>query len=183
MNTLTALVLTGFLGMNLSTEPAVAESVETISESTPSQSQQIWGCSARNATRSYVVDQLNPNSNRFDMAIYAANRDDYSGYIGTVEITLSETEAAVVGIGETFNSTLKVNALGPTVAFGVNDSVTGQATGRCYVQWQMADDDTRHLVRQCFALYTRRYGSLPEVSRFGCTVDPASSIEDLTEEE
>ena len=155
------------------------------------QSQQIWGCGAENRQRRYVVDQLDRTADSFDMAIYEKNRGDEGDYIGTVEISVvpevSELSGREVsglsGRGETFDSTLEVNAFGPTVVFSVEDSSTGRASGRCSVQWQMADSDTRRLVRQCLALAARREEGISEVSRFGCTTNPDSSLDASSDEQ
>ena len=147
------------------------------------QRQPIWGCSADSGERRYVVDQLTRDANSFDMAIYErkqkmVDRTDGGDYIGTVQVDVISKESAVIGRGQTFNSTLEVGALGRTVAFDVKDSVAGSASGRCYVQWQMEDSKTRRLVRQCFALAGGEVG-IAEVQRFGCTADPSNYMEKI----
>jgi hypothetical protein len=147
-----------------------------------SQGQQIWGCRAEGTKRIYVVDQLNRDANSFDIAIYERSRkynEDNGKYIGTAQVNVTQKEPELVGRGQIYNSTLEVNAFGRTVAFHVRDSVDGQASGRCSVQWQMADSEMRRLVRQCLALVESKYNAVPEVARFGCTVHPSSYIEEL----
>jgi hypothetical protein len=150
-----------------------------------SQGQQIWGCRAEGTKRIYVVDQLNRNANSFDMAIYERSRKsngdnwDNGKYIGTAQVNVTQKEPGLVGRGQIYNSTLEVNAFGRTVAFYVKDSVDGQASGRCSVEWQMADSETRRLVRQCLALVESKYNGVSEVARFRCTGDPSSYIEEL----
>ncbi len=147
------------------------------------QRQPIWGCRADSGERRYVVDQLTSNANSFDMAIYErkqkmVDRTDGGDYIGTVQVDVISKDSALVGRGQTFNSTLQVGALGKTVAFTVEDSVAGSASGRCGVQWEMEDSKTRRLVRQCFALAGGE-SHLAEVQRFGCTTDPSAYMEKI----
>jgi hypothetical protein len=144
-----------------------------------SSSQKIWGCRAESSTRIYVVDQLNDAENSFDVAIYEKSRGDEGDYIGTTQVNVTRKTPDLVGSGQTYNSTLEVNALGRTAAFAVRDSVAGQASGRCSVQWQMADSATRQQVRQCLALVARQSNTVPETARFGCTANPSSYIEEL----
>ncbi len=150
-----------------------------------SQGQQIWGCRAEGTKRIYVVDQLNRDANSFDMAVYERSRK-YNGdngddgkYIGTAQVNVTQKEPELVGRGQIYKSTLEVNAFGRNVTFHVRDSVDGQASGRCSVQWKMADSEMRRLVRQCLALVESKYNAVPEVARFGCTVHPSSYIEEL----
>jgi len=147
------------------------------------QRQPIWGCSADSGERRYVVDQLTLDANSFDMAIYERkqkmlDRTDGGDYIGTVQVDVISKESAVIGRGQTFNSTLEVGALGRTVAFDVKDSVAGSASGRCYAQWQMEDSKTRKLVRQCFALAGGE-SNLAEIQRFACTTHPSTYMDEI----
>lgn len=146
------------------------------------QSRQIYGCHAESRERLYEVDQLSRDAKSFDMAIYQkklANSIQDSDYIGTVQVNVTSKGSDLVGVSQTSNSKLTVNAFGRTVAFIVEDSVVGSASGRCDVAWQMADSKTRRLVRQCLALVARKYGSVPEVARFGCTGDPSAYIDEV----
>ena len=147
------------------------------------QRQPIWGCSADSGERRYVVDQLTLDANSFDMAIYERkqkmlDRTDGGDYIGTVQVDVISKDSALVGRGQTFNSTLQVGALGKTVAFTVEDSVAGSASGRCYAQWQMKDSKTRKLVRQCFALAGGE-SNLAEIQRFACTTHPSTYMDEI----
>lgn len=153
-----------------------------------SQSQEIWGCNADGGERTYVVDQLNTNSDNFDMAIYnrvSINSDIYGeeakNYVGTVQVNVTQKGSGVelIGRGQTSNSTVEVNAFGRTPAFSVRDSVNGQASGRCFVQWKMADNETRRLVRQCLAFGARKFGHLAEIQLNGCIGNPSSYLEEL----
>lgn len=149
--------------------PAVSPSPST--QPSNGQIQQIAGCSALGGTRKYVVDQLIPRGNSFDIAIYQGSGDKYSDYIGTVQANRTQDGTYST---QTHNSKLEVFAFsGRTSDFTVKDSVSGEASGRCWVQWEMADSKTRQLVRQCLALIERKYGSPPEVARNGCIGNPS----------
>ncbi len=140
-------------------------------------SKQIWSCQAESATRKYVVDQLDRDGTGFDMAIFSQDKGDDRDYLGTIAITATKTSSEYIGKGLTNSSNIDVNAFGRTVAFSVNDSQAGLASGRCSVNWQMADDPTRRLVRQCLANASQASsGNIPEVARFACTTDPAKAI-------
>lgn len=185
MDKFLAIVLVSAIGTGFSPELVVAQEREA--EPSTTTSEPIWGCSAGNQSRRYVVDQLRLSADSFDIAIYTSNRGrgDDRDYIGTVKITLDaeSTDSSSLyfaGRGETFNSSLEVSGLGRTVAFSVDDSVTGLASGRCSVQWQMADRGMRRLVRQCLALVARKDGGAAEVSRFGCTTAPESYMEEFS---
>jgi len=145
------------------------------------QSRQIWGCGAENSKRRYVVDQLNRADNSFDIAIYQGTqgKGDDSDYSGTVRVDVTQKDPTLVGHGQTSNGTLNVAAFGRSTIFTVEDKIGGSASGRCFVQWQMADASTRRLVRQCLALATRKSGGLAEVERYACTADPRNYIEEL----
>jgi hypothetical protein len=156
--------------------PAVSASPAI--QASSSQDQHIYGCNASNGKQMYVVDQLSPTSDNFDVAIYNGE-DSYSNYVGTVQINVTQKGGDVVGRGQTSKSTIEVNALGRTPAFFVRDSVNGQASGRCYVQWEMANNQTRRLVRQCLAFAARKFGSLAEVQRNACIGAPGSYLEEL----
>lgn len=153
---------------------SIAQSPSPTTQISPSQ--QIFSCNASNGTRTYVVDQLTSKEKSFDIAIYEGRGDNAAAYIGTVQANLIKDQTYSA---QTFNSTLDVFALGRTPAFIVKDSINGQASGRCYVQWQMADNQTRRLVRQCLALAAHKYDSVPEVTRNACTTVPSSSIWEL----
>ena len=167
-------------GLAVSTAQALTPTVSPSPVIQPSnvQSQQIWGCRAQNGTRTYVVDQLSRDANDFDMAIYVGV-EHVSTYIGTVPVNVIQKDPELIGRGQTFDSTFEVNAFGKTVAFTVQDSVVGQASGRCSVQWQMADKETRRLVRQCLALAAHRFRNLAAVEEYGCETDPSSALEEL----
>jgi hypothetical protein len=167
------------LAVSVTQSPTPAISPSPATQPSNGQSQQIWSCSASSRERTYVVDQLSLDINNFDMAIYETSRGDDGDYIGTTQVNVTQKAPELVGHGQTFNSTFEVNAFGRTVAFNVQDSVAGQASGRCDAQWQMADGKTRRLVRQCLALVARRLNGVPEVARFGCTSNPNSYIEEL----
>lgn len=153
---------------------SIAQSPSPTTQNSPSQ--QIFSCNASSRTRTYAVDQLIPQGKSFDIAIYEGTGENAAAYIGTVQANLIKDQTYSA---ETFNSTLDIFALGRTPAFIVKDSINGQASGRCFVQWQMADSETRRLVRQCLALVARKYDSVPEVVRAGCTGSPGSYIEEL----
>lgn len=159
-----------------SSTPSISGSLAT--QPSSSQSQQIWACNADGGERRYVVDQLNRNSDNFDMAIYNG-REEPGNYVGTVQVNVTQKDPEVIGRGQTSNSTVEVNTLGRTPAFTVRDSVNGQASGRCFVQWQMADNETRRLVRQCLAFAARKFVHLAEVSQNACIGHPSSYLEEL----
>lgn len=159
-----------------SSTPAVSASPAI--QTSSSQGQRIWGCNASDGKRTYIVDQLSSNSDSFDMAIYNGE-ESYSNYVDTVQINVTQKGSDVVGRGQTPKSTVEVNALGRTPAFIVRDSVNGQASGRCSVQWKMADNQTRRLVRQCLAFAVRKSDSLAEAERNACIGDPDSYLEEL----
>jgi hypothetical protein len=144
-------------------------------------SKQIWSCQAESATRKYVVDQLDRDGTGFDMAIFSKDKGDHRDYIGTTTITASQTNPEYIGKGAADSSNITVNAFGRTVAFNVNDSGAGSATGRCSVNWQMADGQTRRLVRQCLANAANQIpdGNIAEVTRSACTNDPTKTIASL----
>lgn len=145
----------------------------------PSSSQLIWGCRAENETRIYEVDQLKRDEGSFDMAIYERRSGVEGRYIGTAQVNVSQKEPELIGSGETFNSTFTVAAFGRTVAFNVQDSVSGSASGQCAVQWRMADRETRRLVRQCLALAASIDGFAAALVEHACTNNPESYIEEL----
>lgn len=163
----------------LSSTPITIAQVPSTPSAQPSPSEQIWGCRAENGTRIYEVDQLKRNEDSFDMAIYERRSGVEDRYIGTAQVNVSQIEPELIGSGQTFASTFTVAAFGRTVAFNVQDSVSGSASGRCTVQWRMADRETRRLVRQCLALAASRDGNVVSVQEFGCTTDPESYIEEL----
>lgn len=186
ISSVTLISLSGISACTVETTPNVpaaqsstpAVSASPAIQASNNQVQRIWGCNASGGKRTYIVDQLSSNSDSFDMAIYNGE-ESYSNYLGTVQINVTQKGSDVVGSGQTSKSTVEVNALGRTPAFIVRDSVNGQASGRCSVQWEMADNQTRRLVRQCLAVAARKFGSLPEVARNGCTGDPGSYLEEL----
>lgn len=164
--------------------PSISGSLAT--QPSSSQSQEIWGCNAGNGKQKYVVDQLNRNSDNFDMAIYNGVSNDIYGeeagnYVGTVQVNVTQKGSGVevIGRGQTSNSTVEVNAFGRTPHFSVRDSVNGQASGRCYLQWQMADNETRRLVRECLAFAARKFRHLAQVSQTACIGNPSSYLEEL----
>jgi hypothetical protein len=134
---------------------------------------QIWSCRAESSTRIYIVDQLDRNGPGFDMAIFSKDKGDDRDYLGTIAIT-AQTNPDYIGKGVTNNSNIEVNAFGRGPAFNISDSKAGTASGRCSVNWQMADDQTRRLVRQCLANASLAAGgNISEVARFACTNNPA----------
>ncbi len=164
--------------MNLSSKNAIATSILiglTAPPITPAIAAptQIWSCRAESSTRIYIVDQLDRNGPGFDMAIFSKDKGDDRDYLGTIAIT-AQTNPDYTGKGITNNSNIEVNAFGRVPAFNISDSKAGTASGRCSVNWQMADGPTRRLVRQCLANASLvNAGNIPEVTRFGCTTDPA----------
>ncbi len=166
----------------LSWAPIATAQSPSANSTQPSLTQQIWSCRAENGTRIYVVDQLKRDEESFDMAVYeqtAADYEEADKYIETVQVNVSQTESELIGSGETSDSTVTVSAFVRTVAFNVQDSIAGSASGRCDVQWQMADRETRRLVRQCLALAASGGSNVASVERFACTGDPESYIEEL----
>ncbi len=145
-----------------------------------SNSKQIWSCQAENATRRYVVDQLDLENPEFDMAIYIKNKGDDRDYNTTITIIADETRPQYIGNGVLNNDRIKVSAMGRTVAFSVDDSKAGVSFGRCWANWEMADPQTRRLVRLCFATASQESGgSLAEVTRAGCTTNPVGVLASL----
>jgi hypothetical protein len=182
MNRLISSRLVMFLGLLITSMSIVPE----VSYAQTSPSKTIWGCSAGNSKLQYVVDQLDRNANSFDLAIYKQYRADgvnseaqYANYIGTVQVNVVQKEPELLGNGSTYKSTFIVNAFGRTVNFTIRDSSSGEANGRCYVQWEMSDSKTRQMVRQCLALAARKYGGVAEVTRNGCIGDPSATIEEI----
>jgi hypothetical protein len=160
------------ISMSLTFLPAVAHAAPIPNR--------IWSCQAENGTRKYMVDQINPNGTQFDLAIFSQNKGDERDYIGTITIEGSQTDTEYRGKGVTYNSTIDVVAFGRGPNFGITDSTTGSASGKCSINWQMADNQTRRLVRQCLASASQKFdGNISEVTRFACTNDPAKVIESL----
>jgi hypothetical protein len=144
---------------------------------------QIWSCQAESATRKYVVDQIDRDGTEFDLAIFSKDKGDDRDYLGTIAITAGLTNTEYRGKGVTDNSTIDIFAFGRGPAFGVDDSKAGKATGKCSVNWQMADSRTRRSVRQCLANASKASGgNIAEVTRFGCTTDPAKGAAALKPE-
>jgi hypothetical protein len=160
-NTIATSILIGLTATTIT--PAIAAPTPT----------QIWSCRAESSTRIYIVDQLDRNGPGFDMAIFSKDKGDDRDYLGTIAIT-AQTNPDYIGKGVTNNSNIEVNAFGRGPAFNISDSKAGTASGRCNVNWQMADSQTRRLVRQCLASASQSSdGNIPEVTRFACTNDPA----------
>jgi len=113
------------------------------------------------------------------MAIYQGTKRDEADYLGTVRIAVTQKDPDLVGRGQTSGGTLNVSAFGRGTGFTVEDKVNGSASGRCSVQWKMADALTRRQVRQCLAFVVRKGGGIAEVERFGCTSDPKAYMEEL----
>lgn len=107
-----------------------------------SNSKQIWYCQAENQTRYYVVNRLDLNNPEFDMEIQSKEQGDdrnyIRNYIGTIPIKIDETRSDYVGTGRTYNSRITVSAFGRTADFRVDDSRTGSAFGRCWVNGKEA---------------------------------------------
>jgi hypothetical protein len=144
---------------------------------------QIWSCQAESATRKYVVDQLDPDGTEFDLAIFSKDKGDDRDYLGTIAITAAMTNTEYRGKGVTDNSRIDIFAFGRGPAFGVDDSKAGKAAGKCSVNWQMVDSRTRRSVRQCLANASKASGgNIAEVTRFGCTTDPAKGAAALKPE-
>jgi hypothetical protein len=166
--------------MNFSSKNTIATSILiglTATTITPAiaapATNQIWSCRAESSTRIYIVDQLDRNGPGFDMAIFSKDKGDDRDYLGTIAIT-AQTNPDYIGKGGTNNSNIEVNAFGRGPAFNISDSKAGTASGRCDVNWQMANSQTRRLVRQCLANASlANAGNITEVTRFGCTNDPA----------
>jgi hypothetical protein len=137
----------------------------------------IWSCEAESATRKYVVDQIDPKGSTFDMAIFSKDKGDDRDYLGTIAITAALTNTEYQGKGRFDSSNITVNAFGRGPTLGVEDSKAGSANGRCSVNWQMADNQTRRSVRQCLANASKASGgNIAEVTRFACTSDPEKGI-------
>lgn len=147
------------------------------------QSRKIYGCHAEGRERLYEVDQLSSDAKSFDVAIYQKKSDKsvhHGDYIGTVQVNVTSKGSGLVGLSQTSNSNLTVNAFGSTAfAFAAKDSVVGSASGRCDVAWQMADSKTRRLVRQCLALVARKYSAVSEVDHLRCINDPSAYIDQV----
>ena len=143
-------------------------------------SEPIYSCEALgdNFKRQYIVDQLKRSGDSFDVAIYEGGGGD-NRYVGTVTIKATKQNGGIVGIGKTYDGTIEISALQRFTTINVQDSVTGYAFGKCFRNWQMADNNTRKLIRQCFALAARKYGSIAEVTRNGCIGDPSGMIEEI----
>jgi hypothetical protein len=139
--------------------------------------QQIWQCGAF-GKRSYVIDRLTLNSTSFDMAIYEGD-SVYGNYIGTIQVKVTDNNSGIIGHGQTANSTIEVGAMGRFPALSVKDSVAGNASGRCSVDWKLADGATRRLVRQCLAVVSGKGNdSTAEVARYGCETNPKQYMEE-----
>jgi hypothetical protein len=136
---------------------------------------QLWSCQADSSTRKYIVDQLDRDGTGFELAIFNKDKGDDRDYIGTITIAKAPGSAEYIGKGVTDSSTIDINAFGRTVNFSVIDSKAGTAAGKCRINWQMADSQTRRLVRQCLANTANQSpgGTIAEVTRFACTTDPA----------
>ena len=150
--------------------------------STPISNKQIWSCSATSGSRTYIVDQLILEDGTFDMAVYQGSPQKASGYTGTVTINSTFKNRDLVGNGNTYDSTIEVQAFGRTPSFSVRDNMYGEASGTCYVRWDMADSDTRKLVRQCLASAKRKYGGIAAVNERGCSNDPRAMIQNMRNE-
>jgi hypothetical protein len=139
--------------------------------------QQIWQCGAF-GKRSYVIDRLTLDSTSFDMAIYEGD-SVYGNYIGTIQVKVTDNNSGIIGHGQTANSTVEVGAMGRFPALSVKDSVAGHASGRCSVDWKLADGATRRLVRQCLAVVSGKGNdNTAEVARYGCETNPKQYMEE-----
>ncbi|MBD2094058.1 hypothetical protein H6F90_02670 [Trichocoleus sp. FACHB-591] len=149
------------------------------------QDQTVWECRAEN-TSLYLVDQLNENSDEFDVAIYDnAGKEDEAitgnqgDYFGTVPIKITERAGQIEGSGRLGSRSINVTALGRTPAFSVEDSVAGQAIGRCFINTDVTSSENKELVRNCLNSVEKKLGSVPEVARFGCQTDPEGYVKKL----
>lgn len=169
--------------------PPLTSSVTPTSNSstTLNKGQTIWNCRAEGSNSVlYLVDQLDPNKDNFDLAIFEnVNEYDEGDYIGTVVINITEKSDGIVGSGRLGSRSIDVNALGrPGRAFSVqDDSVAGGAPGKCFINTDVASSEQRELVRYCLSLAARQTGNISEVQKFGCERDPNKYLKELQSQE
>lgn len=166
----------------LITSMSIVTEISYAQTSPPNSNKQIWGCNATSGSHTYIVDQLIPDSGSFDIAIYQGSSKKASSYTGTVTINSTFKNRELVGSGKTYDSTIEVQAFGRTPAFFLRDNMYGEASGLCYVRWDMADSATRKLVRQCLSIAEHKYGGIAGVTERGCTSDPKATIQDMQNE-
>jgi hypothetical protein len=181
MNRLISSRLVMVLGL-LITSMSIVTELANAQTSPPNSNKQIWSCSATSGSHTYIVDQLILDDETFDMAIYQGSTKNASGYTGTVTINSTFKNRELVGSGKTYDSTIEVQAFGRTPAFSLRDNMYGEASGTCYVRWDMADSATRKLVRQCLAFAERKYGGIAAVTERGCSNNPRAMIQDMRNE-
>jgi hypothetical protein len=148
----------------------------------------LWSCRAENSAGNlYIIDQLNPKSGRSDIAVYE-KRGTPAGegaYIGTADlsISLSKSSKSITGYGRIGSRNIRMQALGRTSAFLVEDdyAIPVTSTGRCWLFTEMAGAEMRENVRNCLEVARRKFGGVSEVDRYGCQSEPAKHLQILEE--
>jgi len=145
------------------------------------QGQRIWNCQAKNGNRVlYLVDQLDPNKDSFDLAIIEnVNEYDQGAYFGTVSIQITDKSNGIVGSGRLGSRSIDVNALGRTPHFSVKDSVAGETENRCFINKGVKSPKEMERMRYCLSVVEKQNGNVSEVERFACESDPEKYIKEL----
>jgi hypothetical protein len=132
------------------------------------QGQTTWSCQAKSGKAKggnrvlYLVDQLNPNKDSFDLAIIE-NVDEYDQghYFGTVSIHITQKSNEIEGSGLLGSRSINVNALGRTPRFSVKDSsVAGETENRCFINTSVKSPKEMERIRYCISVVTKQRGNV-----------------------